>query len=367
MLVYRVVGMHWRRGTPTVTVVLAAIALFIGAVGSAADAVVGPCVDCSGRLAFVKTGRSADQVWVSDLAGRHATHLGPGDVPLISPSGDIVAAGLNGKGAALAVYGPGHAVHKYFNTNRVGTQAVAWSPDSRYVAVELFGDFPGKRDRNSGLAVIDTQTFKEKTIAKGAICGASFSPGLVARLAYGQGPAGTFCLSGHVNVIAANPDGSARARVTTDGRSLNPVWGPTKIAFDREQLRRGDAPAYQLWLMNPDGSGRTQLTHTKVPALLDGLVPMQFSSDGTRLLAEYVGQDTNETWTVQVPSGRNRQLTVRGVSVTAGGLSRDGSTVLVDYNGFLNPPSAGTVETVPFTGGRATALVQRAGFPSWNR
>ena len=142
--------MHWRRGTPTVTVVLAAIALFIGAVGSAADAVVGPCVDCSGRLAFVKTGRSADQVWVSDLAGRHATHLGPGDVPLISPSGDIVAAGLNGKGAALAVYGPGHAVHKYFNTNRVGTQAVAWSPDSRYVAVELFGDFPGKRDRNWG-------------------------------------------------------------------------------------------------------------------------------------------------------------------------------------------------------------------------
>ena len=51
---------------------------------------------------------------------------------------------------------------------------------------------------------------------------------------------------------------------------------------------------------------------------------MQFSTDGTRLLAEYVGQDTNETWTVQVPSGRNRQLTVRGVSVTAGGLSGTG-------------------------------------------
>jgi len=359
--------MHRRRGAPVVTGLLAATALLVGAVSSGAAAVVAPCVDCNGRLAFVKAGRGADQVWVSDLAGRHATHLGPGDVPLVSPSGDIVAAGLNGNGAAFAVYGPGHAVHRYFRTNRVGTQAVAWSPDSRYVAVELFGDFPGAHDRNSGLAVIDTLTFKEKTIARGAICGASFAPALSDRLAYGQGPAGTFCLSRRVNVFTANPDGSARTRVTNDGRSLNPVWGPTKIAFDREQLRRGDAPVYQLWLMNPDGSARKQLTHTKVPTLLDGLVPMQFSADGTRLLAEYVGQDTNEAWTVQVTSGRARQLKVRGVSVTAGGLSRDGSTVLVDYNGFLNPPSAGTIETVPFTGGGAKVLVRHAGFPSWNR
>ncbi len=359
--------MNWRRGAPTITGLLAATALLIGAVSSTADTVVGPCVDCAGRLAFVKTGASTDQVWVSDLLGRHATHLGPGDVPLISPSGDIVAAGLNQYGAALAVYGPGHTVHRYFRTNRVGAQAVAWSPDSRYVAVELFGDFPGKHDRDSGLAVIDTQTFREKTIAKGAICGASFSPGLGDRLAYGQGPAGTFCLSGHVNVWTANPDGSAGKRVTSDGRSLNPVWGPAKIAFDREQLRHGDAPVYQIWLMNPDGSARKQSTHTKVPTLLEGLVPMQFSTDGTRLLAQYVGQDTNETWTVQVPSGRTRQLKLHGVSVTAGGLSRDGSAVLVDYNGFLNPPSAGTVETVPFTGGGAKVLVRHAGFPSWNR
>jgi hypothetical protein len=359
--------MNWRKGAAALTGLLTAIVLLIGAVGSVADATVAPCVGCNGRLAFVKTGRSADQVWVSDLAGRHATQLGPGDTPLVSPSGGIVAAGLNGKGAALAVYGPGLVVHKFFDTNRVGTQPIAWSADSRYIAIELFGDNPGKHDHDSGLAVIDTQTFKAKTIAKGSICGASFSPALPDRLAYGLGPAGTFCLSGDVNVSTANPDGSARKRITSDGRSLNPVWGPTKIAFDRERLRRGDAPVYQLWLMDPEGHARKQLTHTKVPTLLDGLVPVQFSTDGKRLLAGYVGQDTNETWTVQVTNGRTRQLTVRGVSVTAGGMSRDGSTVLVDYNGFLNPPSAGTVETVPFTGGRATVLVRRAGFPSWNR
>ena len=124
------------------------------------------------------------------------------------------------------------------------------------------------------------------------------------------------------------------------------MWGPTQIAFDREQLRGGEAaPAYQIWLMNPNGSGRKQVTHTKVPTLLEGLVPMQFSADGERLLTQLVGQDTSETWTIEVASAKVRQLTVRGVSVTAGGLSQDGTTVLVDYNGFLNPPSAGTVET----------------------
>jgi hypothetical protein len=356
-----------RRGTPVLVGLLAALVVLIGAVRSAADAGIGPCVGCSGRLAFVKTGRTGDVVWVSDLAGTHQRRLGPGDVPLVSPSGAAVAAGLSGGRSALVIYGPGSARHMFFKSSRVAAQPLAWSPESRYLAVELFGNYPGRHDHDSGLAVVDTTTFKATTIARGSICGASFSPAPPDRLVYGLGPAGTFCLSARVNVIAANPDGSQRRPITRDGHSLNPVWGPTKIAFDREQLRRKAAPKYQVWLMNPDGTGRKQLTRTKVPMLLEGLVPMQFSADGERLLTQFVGLDTSETWTIQIAGASPRQLKVRGVSVTAGGLSQDGTAVLVDYNGFLNPPSAGTVETVPFTGGTATVLVRHAGFPSWNR
>jgi hypothetical protein len=353
--------MVWRRGA---AVALALLGL-IGALASGALAVAP--VPPLPRLAFVKTGRAGDQVWVADVNGRHARHLGPGDVPLVAPSGALVAAGLSGSRSAVAIYGPGSSVHRFFKASRVGAQALAWSPDSRYVAVELFGNFPGRRDRDSGLAVIDTARFTSKVIVRGSICGASFSPAVPARLAYGLGPRGSFCLSGRVNLFAADPNGAQRKQITTDGRSLNPVWGPTTIAFDRERVRRRDVPAYQVWLMNPDGRARTQITHTKVPALLEGLVPMQFSSDGTRLLAEYVGQDTSEAWTVDVTHRRARRLKIRGVSVTAGGLSSDGSTVLVDRGGFLNPPSAGTVETMPFTGGPARILVRHAGYPSWNR
>lgn len=357
-----------RRGTSVLAGVLAVVVALIGAVSSSADAGAAPCVGCIGRLAFAKTGRTGDVVWVADLAGTHPHRLGPGDVPLVSPSGRAVAAALSGSKSALVVYGPGSERHTFFRSSRVGAQPVAWSLESRYLAVELFGNYPGKHDHDSGLAIIDTTTFRAQTISRGSLCGASFSPAQPDRLVFGLAPPGTYCLSGHVNVFAVDPDGSQRRQLTTDGRSLNPVWGPTQIAFDREQLRGGQAaPAYQIWLMNPNGSGRKQVTHTKVPTLLEGLVPMQFSADGARLLTQLVGQDTSETWTIEVASAKVRQLTVRGVSVTAGGLSQDGTTVLVDYNGLLNPPSAGTVETVPFTGGRATVLVKGAGFPSWNR
>jgi hypothetical protein len=94
---------------------------------------------------------------------------------------------------------------------------------------------------------------------------------------------------------------------------------------------------------------------------------MQFSADGERLLTEYVGQDTSEAWTIQLATAKVRKLGISGASVTAGGLSRDGTTVLVDDNGFLNSASAGVVETLPFTGGKATVLVRHAVFPSWNR
>jgi hypothetical protein len=39
--------------------------------------------------------------------------------------------------------------------------------------------------------------------------------------------------------------------------------------------------------------------------------------------------------------------------------------VLVDVGGFEQSPSHGTVETLPFAGGRPTVLVKHAGDPVW--
>jgi hypothetical protein len=315
----------------------------------------------SSQLTYVKNN---DIVWVADIDGKHPTRLGPGDQPLISPDSRQVAVALpnRNKGPALAIYEPGGPTHKFFNAAHVIATPVSWSPLGQFLAVELFST----SGNGAGLAIVNTMTHTVKMIAGGSICGASFAPDVPDRLAYAQSSAKSVCFDTAVNVFTAAADGSGRTQLTHDGRSLNPVWGAGTIAFDREKLRKNDAPIYQIWLMKPDGTGAVQLTHTKVPQLVEGLVPQQFSADGERLLADFQGQDTSQTWTIDIRTKKARHLLVKKLDVTPGGLSLDGKTVLIDFGGFENPPGAGTVETIPFAGGPAKVLVKHAGDPSWN-
>jgi WD40 repeat protein len=301
-------------------------------------------------------------VWIADFDGRHPSRLGPGTQPLISPDGLHVAASLfSSKGNALVVYSPGARTRRYFDISKQSATALSWSSTSRYLAVAL----SNVNGTGGSLAIVDTQTRTVKTIATGSVCGASFSPDVPERLVYGIGPASAFCARSDIDVVAAN--GTGRTQITHGGRSLNPVWGARSVAFDRETLRHNDAPVYQIWLMQPDGIKAVQLTHIKVPVLLDGLVPRQYSGDGKRLLAQFEGQDTSETWTIDLRTNKALHRTVNHLDVTPGGLSFDGKTVLIDYGGFANPPSAGTVETIPFAGGgTAKVLVKHAGEPNWN-
>jgi hypothetical protein len=313
------------------------------------------------------TGSVTPTVWLAHANGKQAGRLGPGAQPLMAPSGASVAAtGIGSKGAALVIYRPGSPKRRYFDLATVQAVALAWSPDSRYVAVEL--DSVGTTAKGSGLAVIDTKTGGVRTIATGSVCGASFAPRRPDRLVYAQAPGSFACLNGHVNVFTVTPSGADRRQLTHDGLSLNPVWGPRSIAFDRATLRgKDEAPVYQVWLMRSDGSHARQVTHLSVSPLVEGLVPLAFSANGNRLLTRFEGQDTDQTWTIQFPSGRARELTIGGQSIQAGGISRNGRTVLVGFGGFEGPPSHGTVATLPFGGGHATVLVKHASEPSWNR
>ena len=320
------------------------------------------------RSALTYTRGSANPtVWLANANGKQARRLGPGDQPLVAPNGSAVAAtAIGSKGAALSVYRVGASTRRYFKLNKVAAVALAWSPDSRYVAVELDG--VSTSGKGSGLDVIDTRTDRVTTIATGTVCGASFAPRRPDRLVYAQAPGSFACLNGHVNIFTVTPGGADRRQLTHDGLSLNPVWGPRSIAFDRATLRgKDEAPVYQVWLMRSDGSHARQVTHLSVSPLVVGLVPLAFSANGNRLLTRFEGQDTDETWTIQFPSGRARELTIGGQSIQAGGLSRNGRTVLVGFGGFEGPPSHGTVATLPFGGGHATVLVKHASEPSWNR
>jgi hypothetical protein len=331
----------------------------------------GPAPLAPVRIAFERgTATVLPSVWVATASGQEAKELGPGDQALMSPNGEFVAATLFGSGPNSET-GPAVGIYPVAGTGAAGflslatatATPLAWSPDSRYLAVSFLSSSLTDIARNSGLAVIDTTTGLVRVIANGAINGASFAPDGSDRIAYAR--TATLSPTAPVNIYISGPEGAGVKRFTGDGRSLNPVWGPRYIAYDRERPRKL-APAYQIWLRSPNGGRAKQLTKVRVAPLLAGLVPLAFSANGQRLVAEFEGEDTSEAWTVRVPSGRARRIIARGRPVTASGISRDGKTLLIDENAFENPPSSGRVAAIPFAGGRSEVLIAHGAEATWN-
>ena len=284
------------------------------------------------------TATSTPEVWVANGDGSGAHLLGPGAQPLIAPNGAFVAAS---RPLGLVLYpAVGGVARRYFMSAAATAVAVAFSPDSRYLAVVLSSRDPASA-AGSGLAVVDTSTFIARIIVRGQIYGASFAPDGSDRIAYAAAPSAALTAAVDIHVIGSS--GSAALQLTHDGRSLNPVWGRSGVAFDHERLRRNAEPAYQLWLIASDGSGVRPLTSLAIPPLREGLVPISFSGDGRRLLAEYEGQDTSGAWLLSLSGGRAFPV---GTDVTGWGLSRDGSSVLVDRGGSTRP-DLGVVESLP--------------------
>jgi hypothetical protein len=315
-------------------------------------------------LAYVG-GSDNPAVYVAGINGAHPRRLGAGDQPLLSPVGTYVAAGTQtATGAALKLYsttqGPARS---FFNVKQSEAVPVAWSSDGEYLAIDLIGTAV-TGDKGSGLAILDTQTMKTKLVANGEIFGASFAPDSAGdELVYGSAP--SLNESAKVNLHTVNADGTGAKQITSDGRSLDPIWGLKGIVFDRQTMRGKDtAPLYQLWLKN--GTHLTQVTHLKVPLLLDGLVPVSVSRDGSRLLAGYIGEDTDEAWTVQLSTGKAREVTVPHQYVQGTAISSDGKSLLIEVGAFENSPSHGTVEKIPFGGGAVVKLIHGGAEGSWD-
>jgi Tol biopolymer transport system component len=342
--------------------IASAVVLAIGATGAFGASPVEITYEASG---------DGDQTWVVNSNGTGRKHLGAGQQPLVSPNGQMVAATNSGsRGHALIVYSTlGKPRQLYLNLAQTAATALAWSPDSRYIAVQVTDPTtssisdPGA----GGVSIVDTTARTVTRIAPGFVFGASFepSPNSIDRLAYALSRSPE--LNSATNIYAINADGTGRAQITHDGRSLNPVWGPNGIAYDEQRLRGDNAPDYNIWLMTRDGSQRTQITHVPSGPLVEGLVPLAFSANGSRMIAELEGQDTSEGYTVSVATHSTRPIKVaRHTSVNADGISQNGNALLVTLDAYENPLAEGKVAIIPFSGGHPTVLATHAGFGTWN-
>ncbi len=237
--------------------------------------------------------------------------------------------------------------------------SIEWSPDSRHVLA-----LGGPRFGPHHLKLLDAATGAARTVAKGYFFGFSFSPD-GQRLVYSRAPQQTQAISSDLYTAAVA--GGAPRHIATSAPALYPVWGPRYIAYAQARLRRL-APAYQIHRVNPDGSGNARITRTKVASLVWGLTPTSFSADGSRLLAQFGGQDTSYAVGVDPATGAQRLIGPRSETqgFVATAISKDGQTVLAASGGW-DESNKGDVVTVPWAGGKPTVVVRNADEPDWDR
>jgi Tol biopolymer transport system component len=316
-------------------------------------------------LAYVKVPLHT-VVYAAADNGSGVKRVGRGSAPRVSPDGKQVVYLHEGKSrvqelnVAPATGGAGRTLMRNWRNSFY----LAFSPDSSKIAA-LRGPEVGTQK----LVVIDLSTGTQRVVAGGTFSGFSFSPD-GEEIVYARAPRENFPLRSDLYRVSAA--GGKPRRLTKDHRSQDPLWGPQgTIVFVRQlggkQRRYG--PKNELFTMSPNGGRVRRLTHTTVDPLLLGLFPTEWSADGSRLLAEFEGQDTSYAVAVNPGTGAQRPLDKAGGGGEQGfvgaALSNDGSTVLGSTGGF-DPGIGHDVATIPYGGGRAKVLVKNAFEPDWN-
>ena len=306
-------------------------------------------------------------IWIAADDGSGAHRLAkPGSNPRISPDGSTVVyvrymTHSPYRPDLMVVPADGSAPPRVLAKAWRDVYTFDWTEDSSTIVTVVGSELNAKR-----LVLIDVATGTQRTIARGWFYGASFSPA-DDQLVYARWSSDRYQRG---DVFRVSVDGGKPTALTTDHKSLAPLWGPTdEIVFVRlvDAKHRKYGPKNELYLMTPDGSGVRRLTRTKVEPLLSGLSPTEWSADGDRLLTQFGGQDTSYAVTVNPSTGAQKPLLKAEESGLVGTrLSADGRTVLGATGGF-DPGSHHDIVTVPYSGGAPTVLV-RGGFdPDWTR
>jgi hypothetical protein len=306
------------------------------------------------RLVYVKNPGEADaRVWVARDDGSQPRRIGAGYSPKVSPDGRWVAWIKDGTPdqVMMRLADRSRKARVVARSSFIGGD-LQFSPDSKSLGLVL----------SRRLFVYDIRERTEIKAASGVIRGFSFSP---------DSKSVVFGTSGRSDAADAPSDlysfelaDKVRVRITRDRKSLNPLWGPNGIIHDRLVPRGGDAPSYNLFEIQPDGGSLRRITRLRIPSLMSGLVPVELA--GKRLLADFVGQDTEVGFRVNVETGKTHALDEDFENGFVGfDLTADGRTVL-GHTGGPDPTARHDVVTTPYAGGEQEVLVPRAGFPDWS-
>jgi hypothetical protein len=314
---------------------------FSAALIAALAGLAGFAVPASADLVYIKGDDNSPSLWIAADDGRSPRKLADdAAAPRISADASHVVY-LDRLGRELWLT-PTRDGEPRRLARASGLSAAKFSPDGQLIAVVA-----GRR-----LLVFETATARMGVVARGRIGAFSFSPD-------GQRLAYDVERGGETDIHAVSVLGGESTRLTRDGRSLLPAWGPARIAFVKRKVRSG---AYDIWTMTPERTRVRRVTKLKVPDGASGLAPIEYSADGRRMIAQYVAGEVNVGFTVNPFTGKTRALRRK----IAFDLASDGSQVLTQSGG-AGPGGKHNVYAAPYAGGRSQLLVRDAYSPSWSR
>jgi Tol biopolymer transport system component len=224
----------------------------------------------------------------------------------------------------------------------------------------------------AGLVVVDPASGTRRPLVRGRdLSHISFSPDGHA-VAYAKSN-GRVAKAYRNDIFTVRISDRVTTRLTRDGHSTHPLWGPAWIVYQRLRWTGGTAPLGRLWLMRPDGSGK-RLFARGAEGLrrgfpVFGLDPLALSEDGRHLLACQTFEFGCPRVTLTVPGGKRdgfpklRPLE-REQGARALDLSPDGTRVLVDV-GSPHDDRHHAVYDVPFAGGRMRLIAADAIAARW--
>jgi len=311
---------------------------------------------CGGHAAIPRTqlvyavatsfGGSHEWIWRARPDGTHRVRLVRGRQPQLSLNGRLVAYTRSPRELfVVPISGGKPRLLRRFRGHDAFVAGFVWAPTSRELATV----------EGSSLVLVDVDTGRVRTVATShrhlvGVGDPSFSPD-GSRIVFDR-----FDQTG-ADLELFDTRTARTRKLTSDHRSMFPMWGPRGIAFNRGGANRGG----DVWLFDPDARKPRRLTHTDA-----GIYPAAWSADGQRLLAANPATHNGRLWAVDARTGRARDLTGWVGDLFPQGLSRNGKTILaaIGCGGRIGP--FGVVETLSFAGGRAHVIVKGPCRASWD-
>ncbi|MGI9187366.1 MAG: hypothetical protein ACR2J9_07620 [Gaiellales bacterium] len=270
-------------------------------------------------------------IFMADDDGANATKLPvTGQFAVISPNGATVAYTkvVNNSTGASQLHFLTVASGADLNTG-ISCGGAVWAPNSSMVACttsQTTGTIKGL-----GLSTVTTTGTASVIVPSVGtqVNGYSFSPDS-SMIVWGQTPFGAYDVSSSLRTLPVNGGGA----VTKLGKGAQPIWGPSKIAFTRATHTIVGGTAFlrrQIWTLDPavGASSAKVLTAYQAKGFVEGPTPLRWTSDGTKIVGQLIGQDYEQPIYVTT----NGKIHMFGPS-NAGvyGVSADGTQALVSGN-----------------------------------